>query len=49
MTLGWQQTALDGVETRTLPGNHYTILEKPFVTEVASQLEEWLAKAEVHV
>jgi len=49
MIFGWQGIARGGVEVRTLPGNHYTILEKPFVAEVARQLEEWLAKVEVHV
>jgi FkbH-like protein len=49
MELGWQDVALQGVDVVTLPGNHYSILEKPFVDGVAVTLQEWLAKPEVRV
>ena len=49
MTFGWQNIARDGVEVITLPGDHYTLLEKPNVTRVAETVESWLAKEEVKV
>jgi FkbH-like protein len=44
MTYGWQNVARNGVEVRTLPGDHYSLLEKPYVTKVAETVEDWLAK-----
>ena len=49
MTFGWQNIARDGVEVITLPGDHYTLLEKPNVTKVAEAVESWLVKVEVKV
>ena len=49
MTFGWQDIARDGVEVYTLPGNHYSLLEKPNVSKVATTLESWLAKQPVGV
>jgi thioesterase domain-containing protein len=43
-TFGWQAVVRDGVDVHTLPGDHYTILEKPNVSHVAEALDEWLAK-----
>jgi thioesterase domain-containing protein len=44
---GWQDVALQGLDVVTLPGNHYSLLEKPAVDAVAQTLQGWLAKAEV--
>jgi FkbH-like protein len=49
MTFGWQAVARGGVEVCTLPGNHYTLLEKPNVAKVAEKVGSWLAKREVSV
>lgn len=47
MEFGWQDVALQGLDVVTLPGNHYSLLEKPAVDAVAEALQGWLAKMEV--
>jgi FkbH-like protein len=49
LELGWQDVALQGVDVVTLPGNHYSLLEKPNVEAVADTLKDWLLKSEVQV
>jgi FkbH-like protein len=49
MTFGWQDVAQEGLDVCTLPGDHYTLLEKPFVSKVADKVEGWLDKKEVRV
>jgi FkbH-like protein len=46
MTFGWQNVARDGVEFCTLPGDHFSLLEKPNVTKVAETVDAWLAEAQ---
>jgi FkbH-like protein len=47
--LGWQNVASGGIEVCDLPGDHFSILEKPFVDEVARTLKSWLSRTEVNV
>jgi FkbH-like protein len=42
MTMGWQDLARDGVEVSTLPGTHFSLLEKPDVARVAETLDSLL-------
>lgn len=42
MTMGWQNIARDGVEVLTLPGDHFSLLEKPDVANVADTVESLL-------
>jgi FkbH-like protein len=49
MTMGWQNIAQDGVEVLTLPGDHFSLLEKPDVARVADTVGSLLAKKEVEV
>ena len=42
-TLGWQNIAQEGVEVSTLPGDHFSLLEKPDVAKVADTLANLLA------
>jgi len=47
LTFGWESIARGGVEVCTLPGDHFSLLEKPNVARVADRVGAWLAKAEV--
>jgi FkbH-like protein len=49
MTMGWQNIARDGVEVLTLPGDHFSLLEKPDVARVADTVDGLLATKEVSV
>jgi len=44
MTFGWQSIPQHGLEVHTLPGDHLTLLEKPYVSNVADTLEKLLDK-----
>ena len=48
MTFGWHRVARE-VEVLTLPGSHFSRLEKPDVGRVADALSGWLVKGEVSV
>jgi thioesterase domain-containing protein len=45
-TLGWGEVATGGVMVRTVPGNHYTMLQQPHVQTLAQQLSQCLATAQ---
>lgn len=38
----WIPLALDGIEVREIPGNHYTMMREPHVKVLAGQLSECL-------
>lgn len=40
---GWQRIATEGVTVHRLPGNHYTLLDEPYVATVAARLRELLS------
>ncbi|MBV9774662.1 MAG: amino acid adenylation domain-containing protein, partial [Gemmatimonadetes bacterium] len=40
--LGWESVAAGGVETRVVPGNHFTLVREPHAAELASALAEFL-------
>jgi FkbH-like protein len=44
-TFGWQAIARGGVEVHTVMGDHFTILEKPYVSGIADVLNQWLTKS----
>ncbi len=44
-TLGWQQYAIGGVESYTIPGNHYEIVTNPQVATLAAELSRCLLTA----
>ncbi|HUO35794.1 MAG TPA: HAD-IIIC family phosphatase [Candidatus Acidoferrum sp.] len=46
LTFGWEDIAQGGVQVRTLPGDHFSLLERPNVGRVADTLGAWLAEAE---
>lgn len=48
LTFGWQSVVKQGVDVLTLPGNHFSLLEKPDVAKVADALAGWLVKEEVN-
>ncbi|MBW4611013.1 MAG: SDR family oxidoreductase [Hassallia sp. WJT32-NPBG1] len=41
-TSGWKDLAAQGVEIYTIPGNHYTILRKPHIQDLAEKLKACL-------
>jgi len=41
---GWRQSALGDIETRTLPGDHYSLLRPPHVERLADELESCMAQ-----
>jgi thioesterase domain-containing protein len=45
-TLGWGEVATGGMIVRTVPGNHYTMLQPPHVQTLAQQLSQCLAAAQ---
>ncbi len=45
-TLGWSQLAGGGVEVHGIPGNHLTMLRKPYVQVLAEQLTVCIDKAQ---
>jgi thioesterase domain-containing protein len=45
-TLGWSQLAGGGVELHRVPGNHLTMLRKPYVQVLAEQLTACIDKAQ---
>jgi amino acid adenylation domain-containing protein len=45
--MGWSKLAAGGVETFDVPGNHYTIMDEPNVTVLASMLKRCLETAEL--
>jgi len=49
VTMGWQNIARDGVEVLTLPGDHFSLLEKPDVARVADTVDGLLATKDVSV
>ena len=42
---GWRRSALGGIETSTLPGDHYSLLRPPQVALLAQELTARLAAA----
>ena len=45
-TMGWSELATESVEVFTIPGNHYSIVRKPAVENLAQQLKACIAQAE---
>lgn len=45
-TMGWGKLAAEGVEIHVVPGNHYTLIGKPYVQVLAEQLRNCLDKAQ---
>ncbi|HST23392.1 MAG TPA: thioesterase domain-containing protein, partial [Blastocatellia bacterium] len=45
-TLGWGELTSEGVEIIDLPGDHYSILRKPFVHTLAEKLRESIDRAQ---
>jgi thioesterase domain-containing protein/acyl carrier protein len=41
-TVGWERVVRGGVEVRMIPGDHYSILRKPGVEKLASEMERVL-------
>jgi thioesterase domain-containing protein len=44
--LGWSRFAAAGVHVKTVPGNHETMLQEPFVRILAEQLQAALDRSE---
>src|SRR5262249_5752106 len=47
--LGWRRLAVGGVDVKTLPGAHLTIIEKPFVHALAYELRRALDRVEAGI
>ncbi len=47
--LGWSKFALGGVEIKTVPGNHNSILQEPLVRTLAAQLKSGLDRNEPRI
>ncbi len=43
--VGWEGLASEGLEVYQVPGNHFTILQKPHVAHLAQRLDSCLARA----
>jgi thioesterase domain-containing protein len=44
--MGWSELSTESVEVFTIPGNHYSIVRKPAVENLAQQLKACIAQAE---
>jgi thioesterase domain-containing protein len=40
---GWQELAAGGIEVVRLPGDHYSVVRRPIVAQLAEELAERLA------
>jgi thioesterase domain-containing protein/acyl carrier protein len=45
-TMGWSELSTASVDVYTIPGNHYSIVQKPAVENLAQQLKACIAQAE---
>ena len=43
--LGWEKVIRGGIEILTVPGDHMTILEEPYVWDLVKQLNDCLERA----